>query len=213
MAQQLTEEQKAAIVCEFWFRLSIETTAIESITHIICAFHGREFVYESDYDGNGVVYWVGTKYGTEKEWQNPWKRGLIKIKSTEWDYGGAEDMVANEACNTLSMNNFGAWVSIEFDNKLMIQPTKYTLSHYLYYDGCYLRSWVFEGSIDGAEWTVIRDHSDDESLNGQGQSHSWDTPNAEQYFNRFRVRMTGEDSDGRWYLAAHALEIYGFVRG
>merc|ERR1712154_246125 len=58
----------------------------------------REFVYESDYDGNGVVYWVGTKYGTEKEWQNPSKRGLIRVDSSGWGRGSVDAMVANNAC-------------------------------------------------------------------------------------------------------------------
>jgi hypothetical protein len=71
---------------------------------------------------------------------------------------------------------------------------------------------VFEGSNDGVKWTVIKEHTDDESLNGAGQSYSWDIPNADGYFNRFRVRMTEENSDGTWHLLAHALEIYGFVR-
>ena len=58
---------------------------------------------------------------------------------------------------------------------------------------------------------MIREHCNDESLDWKGDSHSWDTPNVDEYFNRFRVRMTGENSHTGWILCANALEIYGFV--
>merc|ERR1712194_732584 len=83
----------------------------------------------------------------------------------------------------------GAWASIEFVGDVMVKPTKYTLSHSSGHSNDYLRSWVFEGSRDGAQWTVFREHSNDTSLNAKGASHSWDTPNVDEYFNRFKVRM------------------------
>merc|ERR1712154_213957 len=98
-----------------------------------------------------------------------------------------------------------------FVDGVEVTPTKYSLSHCTD-RGYYLRSWVFEGSSDGEVWTLIREHSSDESLNEPSQSHSWDTPNVDGCFNRFRVRMTGTNSSRRWDLCALALEIYGFVR-
>ena len=213
MAQKLSEQQqKAGMVWENWFRVAMKHDAIESITQLIRAFYGseREFVYERDYDGKGVVYWVGTKYGTEKEWENPSKRGLITVDSSGWGFGSAEDMVAKEACWSCSKYSEGAWASIEFVDGLMVKPTKYTLSHSTM-DDYPFRSWAFEGSRDGEHWTVIREHYNDCSLKRKGQSHSWDTPNVDEYFNRFRVRMTGMDSSGDWMLCAHALELYRFV--
>ena len=93
---------QAGMVWEFWFRVAMKDDAIESITRLIRAFYGseKEFVYERDYDGNGIIHWVGTKYGTEKEWQNPSERGLIKVDSSGWaTYGSVDDMVAKEACH------------------------------------------------------------------------------------------------------------------
>ena len=120
-------------------------------------------------------------------------------------------MVENKACGSWSFDREGAWASIEFVDDVMVKPTKFTLSHCSDVDD-YIRSWAFEGSRDGEQWALIREHSNDRSLNASGQSHSWETPNVDGYFNRFRVRMTGENSDGGWELCAHALEIYGFVQ-
>ena len=217
MAQRLSQQQKAGIVWECWFRDIMKHAAMctENINQIICAYYGseKEFVYEGDYDGNGIIHWVGTHYGEEKEWANPAQRGLIRVESSGWEYGSVEAMVGNKACRSCSSDKQGgAWASIEFVDDVMVKPTRYTLAHWTWNDFNYLRNWVFEGSSDGEQWTLIKQHSDDRALSWPGQSHTWSTPNVDAYFNRFRVRMTGEDSDGRWFLTAHALEIYGFVR-
>ena len=129
----------------------VELEQIASITRLIRAFYGseREFVYEGDYDGNGVVYWIGTKYGQEKEWDNPAQRGLIKVDSSGWWTGSVDAMVANEAHRSCSSWSIGAWASIEFVDGVTVKPTKYTLSHWTANDYRCLRSWAFEGSNDG----------------------------------------------------------------
>jgi len=222
------------LICEIWFRhtkkKAAQAMSIMHITQIVSAFYEKEFVYERDYDGNGIVHWVGTMYG-EEEWKNPSERGLINVESSKWANGSVEAMVANKACNAYSASasinrrvnrkthREHSWASVEFVGGVMVRPTKYTLSHRTGSASHYLRSWVFEGSCDGVEgsrdgvkWTLIREHLNDESLNGAGESHSWDTINVDGCFNRFRVRMTGQNSWGNFSLNAHALEIYGFVR-
>merc|ERR1712013_516755 len=154
----------------------------------------------------------GTNFGAAP-WQNPTQRGLIKCDSIGWASGKVEDMVGNKACYSSTLSREGSWASVELVGDVMVKPTKYTLSHYTGGNSDCLRSWVFEGSRDGAKWTVIRKHSNDTSLKAKGQSHSWDTPNADEYFNRFKVRMTGKNTYPNWYMMCHALEIYGFVRG
>merc|ERR1711971_1451887 len=78
---------KSGIVSEVWFRDTMKkaahTMSTENITQIICAFHGLdfEFVYESEYDINGIVYWVA-KHDGEKQWVSPAKRGSIRVVST-----------------------------------------------------------------------------------------------------------------------------------
>merc|ERR1712154_549777 len=121
---------------------AMKDDAIEIITQLIRAFYGseKEFVYESDYDGNGVVYWVGTKYGEETEWENPSWRGLIRVDSLGWHTGSVDAMVAKKACDSCSRRIEGAWASIEFVDGVTVRPSKYTLSHWTRGDYWYLRS-------------------------------------------------------------------------
>ena len=144
------------------------------------------------------------------------RTGGVAKPGAAWSmyYGSVEDMVGNKACSSSSASKEGgAWASIEFVSNVVVKPTKYTLAHCTAYDGFYLRHWVFEGSSDGEQWTLLRKHSNDLTLNKRGQTHTWDTPNVDAYFSRFRVRMTGKNSYDTWRSYAHALEIYGFVRG
>ena len=100
MAQRLSQQQKAGIVWECWFRdiMNDAAMSLQNITQIICAYYDsdKEFVYEGDYDGNGIVYWIGTHFG-EQGWVNPAQRGLIRVDSSGWSRGSAEDMVGNKA--------------------------------------------------------------------------------------------------------------------
>ena len=182
---------------------------------------------EHDYDGNGIIYWIGTKYGEAEEWRNPTahhtkggrQRRLINVESSEIRTVAPEYIVQNETCvNVCVVACEGAWASIEFVDDIMVKPTKYTLSHSMRWTGMFLPSWKFEGSRDGKQWTLIKEHSKKE-LEGRSdaetQSNSWSTPNLHEYFNRFRVRA-GMNSNGEFYgcqyLMGHALEIYGFVQ-
>eukprot|EP01083_Nonionella_stella_P316877 1151316_1 len=57
---------------------------------------GRDFVYSSDFDRNGICCALGTHFGT-KQWRNPMELGLITVHSSSgWEYGQAKQVVARE---------------------------------------------------------------------------------------------------------------------
>merc|ERR1712096_345619 len=212
--------EKVAMVCEFWFKNTIDGDSmlcIKNITQIICAFYDGSFLHIHDYDGNGIVFWAGTNYGEEK-WMNPARRGLIRVNSSGWYTGDVRDMVANTARFSYAASKEGAWASIAFQNNVMVKPTAYTLAHTRKRASSYLNSWDFEGSSDGVQWTLIKRHSGEwECWNPatertpsqvRWRSHTWITSGVDTFFNRFRVRMTGKNSNNTWFMMAHALEIY-----
>eukprot|EP01083_Nonionella_stella_P317993 1160221_1 len=43
----------------------------------------KAFVYESDFDTNGICYAIGSNFG-QKEFSNPHHQGLIRLKSSKW---------------------------------------------------------------------------------------------------------------------------------
>ena len=218
-------------VCTLYFIINVRSFAIIQKTD-------NQFVYDGDNKGRGIVYWMGTLFG-EQSWSNPAKRGFIRLESSGWSLGCVDDIVGRKAVYSYSKHKEGAWVTIDFGLQCEIKPTAYSLSHSVGHHGWFLRDWVFEGSTDGGQhWIVIKRHENDRSLKEKGQSHAWQIPqgrrerggglvvgiegakemvvrrlctNKDKFYNQFRIRMTGPNSNDDWHLLGHALEIYGTV--
>lgn len=91
-------------------------------------------------------------------------------------------------CVTKSHAN--AWFCVDLVDKYAA-VAQYTLRHYSSWDTECLRSWRFEvprrysanltlmlllavqGSNDGSNWVVLKEHKDDTNLNGQGSTFTW----------------------------------------
>eukprot|EP01083_Nonionella_stella_P080144 220064_1 len=148
-------------------------------------FEEKAFVYEHDYDTNGIVYFLGTNFG-EEQWENPSERGLIALNSLSgWNAGSVNDMVGR-TCNqsfskTSAENN---WIAIDFGEKLKVKPTGYTLQYSNNEGACewYLRNWNLEGSNDGSDWTVIKHHKNDETFTKTNESHTWTWSDCNTYY-------------------------------
>lgn len=55
-----------------------------------------------------------------------------------------------------------------------IKPTHYSLKHYSSWDTEALRSWRFEGSLDGgSSYVQLKVHEWDTSFNGKGSTKTW----------------------------------------
>jgi SPRY domain/Sad1 / UNC-like C-terminal len=171
------------------------------------------FVHQSDFDHNGILYWIGTNYGKES-WQNPAdaKRVMVTTSGLMGDSVPAAAVVGRETvrCVTKAMSN--AWFAIDLVDKWVL-PTHYTLRHYSSWDTECLRHWVFEGSNDGVTWMVLRSHELDESLKLRGSTCTWSIDGLGDVsgFRMFRVRMTAANSNNHMYLALSGMEIYGRV--
>eukprot|EP01084_Bolivina_argentea_P061098 111674_1 len=83
-------------------------------------FNNKQFEYRWDYDTRGIMYLIGTNYGTET-WVNPAERGLVTLKSSEWEYGRIEDMVGRSVVFSYSSRKNNAWVSIGINDGLKIK--------------------------------------------------------------------------------------------
>ena len=131
--------------------------------------------YESDFDENGLIYYIGTN-GKSKEWINPAKHGLVSVTSSDGrslPYGKVEDILSRQAeprnCHTKDRPN--SWFAIDLG--VYIIPSAYTLRHSRGYGKSALRSWQLEMSKDGSTWELISAHENDESLLEPGSTNTW----------------------------------------
>ena len=118
-----------------------------------------------------------------------------------------------------------SWMSVDLGAQVRLRPTHYCLRNDGN-DGCVLRHWVLEGSVDEEAWRVLRQHQNDTSLQGSMSTAAWPVEaaaaagegegegGAAGYYRYFRVRQTGKDSSGKHhYLCCAGMELYGTLRG
>lgn len=164
-----------------------------------------------DFCRGGAVFYFGSEQWT-RPFQNPGQSGKLVVDSSPlaqqppsspaWSITGREAV----RCVTHPVPN--AFFSVDF-RRYAIRPTHYALRHYSSFDTEALRNWVLEGSNNGKKWTVLRAHKDDRALHKKGMTHLWTLPKIKKSYRIFRVRITGNNSNGHIFLALSGFEIYG----
>ena len=196
---------------------------MEAAKDLLLAGPRGGFVYESDFDQNGVLYYLATD-GGRAAYTNPHDSGKIVVTASSVEQGTLQGFVQHpQGGQRHNYTNDGAnsWVGVQLPAGLAV--TKYTLrtdkhGHFA------LRNWNLEGSNDGETWVVLRQHSNDTALAATPMSvASWDVAPHHagdggaaaplRYFTRFRVHMTGPNAYGSNYLMMAGLELYGLIQG
>jgi hypothetical protein len=169
--------------------------------------------YAYDFDQNGLFYWLGSK-GKTVPWGNPGEAGIVTCTASTlanqpaskpaWAICGRETV----RCVTLPQPK--QWMAVDLRDK-RIQPSHYTLRHYDSWDSEALRTWQFEGSVDGVNWDILRAHYNDGALNKKGATHTWVITNAPKAYRFLRIAQTGVNSNNNHYLSLSGLEVYGVL--
>lgn len=161
-------------------------------------------------DSCGAVFWMGSE-GRTKAFSNPSTRGVV-VRTSSLGPGSepASALLARKLIRFSTRPERDAWVEFDF-GKTRIQPTAYMLRHYASWDTEALRSWRLEGSNDGKNWVVLRAHDNDATLKKKGARGVWKVngSDAKKAYSKFRIIMTGPNSNKHFYLALSEFEVYG----
>jgi hypothetical protein len=175
-----------------------------------------------DLNFKGVFYWIGT-HGHETAWTNPFVNGNLAITTSGvWNGLAPHPSIAGNAHDPESIvdvtwmnNQIGEWVCFDIDPRedgIRLNPTHY----YYHYSAQYWQptNWVFEARTDATEpWIVIRIHNQDNSILQAAPRHGvlFDLPSVspENQYRFFRLRNTGPDANGSYWLGISFLEIFG----
>ena len=168
----------------------------------------EEFVFAGPFDTNGVLYHIGTEWGTT-DYQNPHSRGHVVANRSSNAAGTAEDFVGREKKASYSQNAKGSWMSVDLGPTRRLQVRHYCLRHGHTYKHTVLRNWRFEGSNDGFSWSLLRQHDNDASMGSVpfGEGH-WEVSNSLTY-RYFRIFQHGINSNGDYVLHCCGMELYG----
>jgi hypothetical protein len=177
---------------------------------------GLSFQYESDFDQNGLLFYIGSAGGT-RGYMNPHVSGDVVVTwSSIASNCRVEYFVNNQFNNEYSHTTDvpGSWMMVDLGATRRISPKYYSLRHD-YCGGGFLRNWVLEGKMDDSDtsaWVVLREHVDDTAITGRGGATcSWPVTNVgvNQCYRYIRIRMTGVDSGGTHFLLCSGMELYG----
>jgi len=169
----------------------------------------RVFSYTSDFDQNGIIYYIGTRGGSQ-EFVNPADQGLIVVSRSSSEQGRPKDALSREpVAETYTRREPDSWYMFDLKNRRCI-PSHYTIRHDLE-RGYYVRSWKVEASNDQQEWTVLKEHKNETAINGPGASATF-AVNASGEFRYFRLTQTGQNASGDLYFVISGFELYGQMR-
>lgn len=178
---------------------------------------GRErasqaLTYASDGDTNGVVYFLGTRYGLDGGFTNPQTRGTLRMLASGVLGGSEEQLIAvtdRTAGHFYTLNTANSFVTFDLGIASLI------LNGYSYrsrtgFAGDWPTAWVLEGSNNNSSWTTIH------SLNPVSPAFSA----TDQWFSQavvgqtvayrfIRWRQTASNSAGSNYFVFGEAELYG----
>ena len=124
------------------------------------------FDYLSDFDDNGLMYFLGTQ-GRTRAYENPAKIGQCAVNSSE---GKAKQnfyaVVGRERAGCAIYYKTVSWFAVDLGKGRTLSPSAYTLRHGREDGTDALRVWELQGSHDGKVWITLKTHDNDTALTG-----------------------------------------------
>ncbi|KAJ4457814.1 putative E3 ubiquitin-protein ligase HECTD1 [Paratrimastix pyriformis] len=168
-------------------------------------------------DERGLFYYIGTQ-GRTQPWRNPAEAGWVTATWSSDNTGRPSDAFSRQPseCRTNS-TNIPSWHMVDLGVGRLFTPTRYTLRHsnnqgYVEYR---LQSWRLEGSLDGASWRTLDEHTNEpNAIPARPDAMATFAVAPAQAFpaRHFRVLMSGPSPNGGNILMLSGLEMYGSLR-
>jgi hypothetical protein len=149
---------------------------------------------------NGIIFELTRKHGG-----NVHDKGIVLMTSKSVSEGDLKNLADLRSDSYFRSNDeAGQWVCCEFRDSL-IRPTHYTIRSS---KNNYPKSWVFEGSMNGKDWTELDRRKNDSHLKEDLAVHSFEVKSPFEC--RFlRLTQTGKNHSDSHVLAFSSLEIFG----
>ena len=183
---------------------------------------GIPLAFESAFDTNGVLHWIGTEGGT-RVYANPHTAGRVVAAmssvggSGTSEYDAPHRFVQHEpdGRRNLTRDIPNSWMSVDLGEGRRLAPNHYCLRH-SNNTSSVLRNWRLEGSNDGAAWTTLRAHNNDATLPSGVRfgTGAWEVEGGGEDgrgggYRHFRILSTGTNSGGHHYVMCAGIELYG----
>lgn len=125
----------------------------------------------------------------------------------------AVDLDNNQTCFE-SNNEINSWLKYDFISR-KIRPSYYSIrSRNTIKGDHHPMNWVIEGSNTdySYDWTVLDTRNNITSLDDSCASQFFSIQKTDTFYRYLRIRQTGRNSSGYYYLEISALEYFGSVQ-
>jgi hypothetical protein len=167
------------------------------------------------FDTAGVLYHIATEGGTSP-WVNPHAAGRVVASLSSKGYGVDDaSFVQYGVCRahyTKSQPN--SWMAVDLGAGRRLAVNHYALRYgspsVARVCAYALRNWELQASQDGAEWTTLRRHDNDRTMEAKGYfAAQWAIEGATTAYRHFRVHQHGRNLHGTEELLCNGIELYG----
>ena len=169
------------------------------------------------FDEKGVIAYYATEAFTQP-FSNPARPhhadgNALLTTSASSIYRGSSAMFVHANCTNPSLNctksEPDSWMALDLGPGRTLRVSDYCLRHGRPDGGEVLRNWHLLGSNDGASWSVLKEHKEDESLILTSFAiAAWPVKTSEHY-RHFKVMQTGRNSSQGINLYCCGFELYG----
>ena len=174
-----------------------------------------EFEYESDFDENGLLFYLGTN-GNTQPYVNPHVSGNVIVKTSvlKENCKNPYQFASRKLKENITKSHPESFMMINLID-VRIKVTCYTIGHVSdnENENC-LRSWDLEASHDGRAWITIDSQKNNTLLSQTNDSKTFNINNKKlEYFQYFKLVLTGPNSSNNNCLSCAGIELYGFASG
>jgi hypothetical protein len=178
----------------------------------------RRFVYSSDFDEQGLIYWIGTNGGKDA-WKNPAEDGRLSLELSHEKMFSAEmkkhDVLARKPSHSLYWGgSVPQWFMVDLGPNYRLMADNYTLRHGYQHSNSYLQNWCMQGSNDAETWVTL--HEGGETPFNKGfDTRTFSIKDGKEHFRYFRVLQKGTycmgpgKSGGSAFICIAGFELYG----
>ncbi|KAF2071666.1 hypothetical protein CYY_007020 [Polysphondylium violaceum] len=170
----------------------------------------RDFDHDFDGDTNGVLYYLGSSDDTQ-DYESPVTRKIVKVTSSTMSIGYPHPFAGRTPTNMYTDKEEGSYFCIDLGPKHVLCPTYYTMRYGGDSQGSIYaapKNWQLLGSLDGEDWTILKEHVDDVSLKDGYSMAGWEIKSIHSY-RYLKVLQTGPNQRDGNELCVCCFEAYG----
>jgi hypothetical protein len=178
----------------------------------------KSFFYVSDFDQNGLLYWLGRNEGKLANYKNPAILGKVNVQTSHAMFEAkmlSENIVGRADVSTFWGGSVPQWFSLDL-GRYEIYVTHYTMKHGYHLANSYLQNFQLQGSKDGITWATLHEQTNP-CFHRQFDVTTFRISEGKDYFRYFRVVQNGfyamgNGQTGGPFMCLSGFELYGEMR-